>query len=79
MDAETRRVYKDRVELVLKNLRNCNSGTEAHQVGNMRNRAGLLLDEIEEPDSKATDVLPILCRLEEEQLAFFKKKFNVVK
>lgn len=67
--------FKNRVELVVRNLRHCNSGAEIHEVNNMRTFAQLLLLKILDrqwDDNLNRDI----CRLEKRCVEFFKKKFN---
>ncbi len=77
LTTELRKIYAMRTTLVLANLRNCNSGSEIHEVGNMRNIATLILDMLECSDTIDADhVKPVLERLEKAQQDFFCRKFG---
>lgn len=69
----------DRAEMLIKNLRNCNSACDVHEVGNMKNVAEGIkcLMEHEEPD--LSEMKRMLDRLEKKQVEFFKKKFQHLK
>lgn len=70
--------YLNRIEMIDRNLRMCNSGNEAHEVGNMRNSAELVKVLLTQTGTTVDRVKPILDRLERRQVAFFKKKFSYV-
>lgn len=69
-----------RAKLVISNLRACHSGCDVHEVGNMLNTAQGILQSIEDHDideGKDCGLLEdILTRVEAQQVAFFKRKFE---
>lgn len=70
--------FKYRAKLIIDNLRNCNSGAEVHEVGNMRHTAQGVLDALEHDplDCQTELIAGILGRVEAQEVAFFKKKFE---
>ena len=71
-----------RCNLLIENLKNCNSGAEIHQVGNMKQTAQGILDIIVEEydaDCSYEKIEAILGRVEQQEVTFFKKKFVVSK
>jgi hypothetical protein len=74
-------IVQSKAELVLSNLRLCNSGAEIHAVGNMRNQAGLLIESCVTCGSlKELEMLEGICkRLEIACLEFFVKKYSYLK
>lgn len=75
MTDEEKECLLNRIELVHRNLRNCNSACEAHEVGNMRNVCVLLEHMIRDGDGPFGNVHERLCRLEAQTVKFFQKKF----
>lgn len=77
MNDEQRCSFRERAEMILKNLKNCNSGAEIHQVGNMRNIAQLVIEMSEKcGEASITLIERTLKSLEKQQSEFFKKKFE---
>lgn len=67
--------FRYRAKLIIDNLKNCNSGCDVHEVGNMQQTAQGILDVLRD-DKEAHEIEGILGRLEQKQLEFFKKKFE---
>jgi hypothetical protein len=67
--------FKYRAKLIIDNLKNCTSGAEVHEVGNMQQTAQGILDVVND-DKDAREIEGIIGRLEQKQLEFFKKKFE---
>jgi hypothetical protein len=63
----------------MSNLRTCHSGTDVHEVGNMLNTAQGILQSLDDVSEEAKDcgiLEDILARVEAQQVAFFKRKFE---
>lgn len=60
------------------NLRLCNSGADIHEVGSMRTRAQLLLMHLTDDETEAQSFNEKLCKLENDTVNFFKKKFGYI-
>jgi hypothetical protein len=78
MQITERECLRNRAELVMMNLRLCNSGAEIHEVGNMRNVAVFIVDQTLQPDADLPTLHDMVCRLEKQSVVFFKKKFHGV-
>jgi hypothetical protein len=74
-----RKIYLDRLNILYQNLRNCNSGAEVHEVGNMRNVIHLLRDLLDTADWQEDTFKCMIERLELKEVQFFKKKFDHLK
>lgn len=69
--------FRYRAKLIIDNLKNCNAGNEVHEVGNMKHTAQGVLTILEDNDPKDSCLIEgMLGRLEIQQIAFFKKKFE---
>ena len=66
---------KYRAKLVQSNLRNCHSGCDVHEVGNMLNTAQGILQLVDDPESDELEIMHLLERVEKQQVEFFKRKF----
>lgn len=75
MTEDLRCTYIFRTESVLKDLRNFNSGMDAHRVGNLRNVANGLLDLLNQGDTDPV-LSELLTSLEKKHLEFIKWKFQ---
>lgn len=67
---------RNRAELILQNLKMTNSGCDVHPVGNMRGIAMFIIEHLNEHDADYITLSDMLCRLEQTQVEFFKKKFQ---
>ncbi len=77
MNAIEKLAFIFRCNLIIDNLKNCQSGSEIHQVGNMRQTAQSVLELIETDVVFCSDKIEgIIGRLEQQELCFFKKKFE---
>lgn len=76
LSEEQKSVFKYRIELVISNVRCCNSSCDVHEVGNIRNVAFFLEDFINDKDATEECVSPMLKRLENKCTDFFKKKYS---
>lgn len=68
--------FLNRINLAIANLRNCNSGSEIHEVSNLRNFANLLLYLVEDETLEEKEINLRLCRLEARIVDFFKRKYR---
>jgi hypothetical protein len=78
MTDEQRQIYTDRVELVLRNIRFCNSGCDVHTVGNIRQSGHFLLEYVKEQECSARLVNEMVLRLEAHCVELFKRKFHLL-
>lgn len=67
----------DRLQSVLSCMRKQNSGADAHTVGNIRNTATLLIEQLEtDPDCMDDDLVnQMLKNIEKSVVDFYKKKY----
>lgn len=72
------RIIKDRLESILRSLRYQNSSADIHTLGNIKNTAQMLLQELEEDASKVEWKMAseMTKRVERDTADFFKKKFS---
>lgn len=75
-EVDQRTCIKNRAELVLKNLR-FSSGADVHKVENMRHVATLIMYVVDDcTDGELEFIEQSLCRLENECVEYFRKKFE---
>lgn len=78
MTKEIQELFKCRVDCVVNILSHYNSAADIHKVGNLRNRASLLLELIK-MDQEETMISGILKRLENDLVDFIKRKYGYIK
>lgn len=66
----------NRLEMILKNFKNCNGGNDIHEVGQMRQIATMLIGTIRRGIVNQIFVEKQVEILEKRQVEYFKKKFN---
>lgn len=71
-----RDLFRCRCKCVLDNLRASNGAGEVHTVGNLRNRAQLILDHLDQDAHLDFDMAGLVKRLEQDVVEFFQKKFS---
>lgn len=78
MDDATRECFIARLKLVLMNVRLCNSACDVHEVGQIRNVASMLLQELEDNSLTLQDkqVNAMICRAEKKCVEYFQKRFG---
>lgn len=68
--------YLDRAQMVIDNLKTCNSGADIHLVTNMRTSAMLLMEQIKTSILEEADIISTLESIEKRQVEYFKSKFG---
>lgn len=76
MDEDVRSCLIRRAEMVLSNLRVSQSGADVHKVENMKHTASLIIRALADQTLDIAAVNRILERLESDQVAYFRKKFE---
>lgn len=77
MQPEKLKLYLDRLESVMSTMRNQNSGADTHSVGNIRNTASMLIDQLKtDPDCIEEDLVEnMVKRVEVDLVKFYREKY----
>lgn len=75
---EHRMILIERAQMVLRNMRECNSGADVHEVGSIRNIASLLIQQLmfQHDVDFITSAEKMVHRLEDRCVRFFQKKYS---
>jgi len=71
--------YCSRAKMIFDNMRKCHSGADVHEVGNIRNTATLLIQNLRSDHGMCRIMADdIIRRLERKCIDFFTKKYNQI-